>query len=45
MRKMILILALLGSVGTLAGCGGSDAPKKDAEGKDLKPPDVPKDGP
>jgi hypothetical protein len=44
MKRWIAILTLVVSTCGLSGCGKSDQPKTDAEGKAVKAPDVPPNG-
>jgi hypothetical protein len=45
MRRLLVIVILASLTWGLVGCGGSDEPKKDADGKAIKAPDVPPAGP
>lgn len=44
MKRWIAIVALVVSSCSLSGCGNSDQPKTDAEGKAVKAPEVPPSG-
>jgi hypothetical protein len=44
MKRWLIILTIVASTWGLAGCGGSDQPKTDAEGKAVKAPEVPPNG-
>ncbi len=44
MKRLIAILALAATTWGLTGCGDSDKPKTDAEGKTVKAPEVPPSG-
>jgi hypothetical protein len=45
MRRMFLLVGLLGLIWGAVGCGPSNEPKKDADGKAAKAPEVPPGGP
>ena len=45
MRRLMLMISLIGLSWGLVGCGGSDEPKKDAEAKTVKAPELPPSGP
>ena len=45
MSRLVALLVLAALTGSLLGCGGSDEPKKDDEGKAVKAPGVPPTGP
>jgi hypothetical protein len=44
MNRWIAILLIAASTWGFVGCGGSDKPKTDAEGKPVKAPEVPPSG-
>jgi hypothetical protein len=44
MNRWIVILALVASTCGLVGCGDSDKPKTDADGKAVKAPETPPNG-
>ena len=44
MNRWIVILTLVASTCGLVGCGGSDQPKTDPEGKAVKAPETPPNG-